>query len=187
MGPVLALAIAITLAVLSGVLPAQIREVEDLRLGDPAKTSIPDWAQSTAYATNQVVLESGTIYRRTVSGTSGLVFDQNSWVKAAVPVARQLTVQATAGETSVVQGTQDLSIDRSFTVGLADDVVLPGSLTIPELSADPADPAEGATVIWQSDGTGFGDDGDIILKITAGAVTKTHTLVDFSVIADEEP
>ena len=51
-----------------------------------------------------------------------------------------------------------------------------------ELSADPGDPAEGKSVMWQSDGTGSGDDGDIMMKITAGATTKTTTLVDFSAI-----
>lgn len=49
-----------------------------------------------------------------------------------------------------------------------------------ELSADPANPAEGAWIMWMSDGTGAGDDGDIMMKITAGGSTKTATLVDFS-------
>lgn len=49
-----------------------------------------------------------------------------------------------------------------------------------ELSADPSDPTEGQFVIWMSDGVGSGDDGDIMLKITAGGTTKTITLVDFS-------
>ena len=55
-----------------------------------------------------------------------------------------------------------------------------GGVTQNELSADPSDPAEGQNVTWQSDGTGSGDDGDIMMKITAGASTKTITLVDFS-------
>ncbi len=54
------------------------------------------------------------------------------------------------------------------------------SLILSEISADPADPAEGKSVLWQSDGTAAGDDGDIMMKITAGGVTKTVTLVDFS-------
>lgn len=62
-----------------------------------------------------------------------------------------------------------------------------GAITSRELSADPGNPDEGAHVIWQSDGTGFGDDGDIVIKITAGGVTKTVTLVDFSAATDEEP
>ena len=57
-----------------------------------------------------------------------------------------------------------------------------GAITSHELSSDPADPIEGANVTWQSDGTGSGDDGDIMMKITAGAVTKTTTLIDFSAI-----
>jgi hypothetical protein len=51
-----------------------------------------------------------------------------------------------------------------------------------ELSADPTNPSEGSHVIWQSNGTGSGDDGDIMMKITAGGVTKTATLVDFSAV-----
>lgn len=51
-----------------------------------------------------------------------------------------------------------------------------------ERSADPGDPAEGEHTIWQSDGTASGDDGDIMMKITAGGVTKTATLVDFSAV-----
>ena len=56
------------------------------------------------------------------------------------------------------------------------------TLTLLERSADPADPSEGQSVLWMSDGTGAGDDGDILIKITAGGVTKTATLVDFSAL-----
>ena len=55
-----------------------------------------------------------------------------------------------------------------------------GALTLSEKSADPSDPAEGSCVIWMSDGTGTGDDGDVLIKVTAGGSTKTATLVDFS-------
>ena len=57
-----------------------------------------------------------------------------------------------------------------------------GAITSRELSADPSDPDEGENVQWQSDGTGSGDDGDIMMKITAGGATKTITLVDFSLL-----
>jgi len=49
-----------------------------------------------------------------------------------------------------------------------------------ELTADPPDPDEGHWVSWMGDGTGTGDDGDILVKITAGGSTKTTTLLDFS-------
>lgn len=54
------------------------------------------------------------------------------------------------------------------------------ALRLKERSTDPSDPAEGQSIIWQSDGTGAGDDGDIMMKITAGGATKTITIVDFS-------
>lgn len=53
-------------------------------------------------------------------------------------------------------------------------------LGVSERATDPSDPSEGQSVVWQSDGTGAGDDGDIMVKITAGGVTKTVTLIDFS-------
>jgi hypothetical protein len=67
------------------------------------------------------------------------------------------------------------------TAGQFRDLIVRG-LLIAEQSSDPADPAEGRSVFWQSDGTGAGDDGDIMVKITAGGVTKTATLIDFSAV-----
>lgn len=58
-----------------------------------------------------------------------------------------------------------------------------GALWFGEQAADPSNPTEGNSVIWQSNGTGSGDDGDIMMKITAGGVTKTVTIVDFSAAA----
>ncbi len=75
-----------------------------------------------------------------------------------------------------VRNTQEVgrfrSLNKSFEIT--------GAFLSNELSADPPDPSEGQNVTWQSDGTGSGDDGDIMMKITAGATTKTITLVDFS-------
>ena len=58
--------------------------------------------------------------------------------------------------------------------------VPPDTLTGRERSSDPDDPAEGQYVIWMSNGTDSGDDGDIMMKITADGVTKVATLIDFS-------
>ena len=49
-----------------------------------------------------------------------------------------------------------------------------------ERSADPDAPGEGYFVIWMSDGTGLGDDGDVMIASTAGGSTKYGTLFDFS-------
>ena len=57
---------------------------------------------------------------------------------------------------------------------------LEGPLILKERTYDPDNPAEGNSVIWMSNGNGTGDDGDILIKITAGGATKTVTLVDFS-------
>lgn len=53
-------------------------------------------------------------------------------------------------------------------------------LTGLEKSADPDAPAEGHFVIWMSDGTGKGDDGDVLIASTAGGVTNWATLFDHS-------
>ena len=55
-------------------------------------------------------------------------------------------------------------------------------VNLKEKDFDPPNPPEGHYTIWMSDGTASGDDGDVLIKITAGGVTKTTTLVDFSAI-----
>lgn len=55
-------------------------------------------------------------------------------------------------------------------------------ILLTERASDPSDPAEGAFALWMADGTESGDDGDIMVKITAGGVTKTATLVDYSAV-----
>lgn len=56
-------------------------------------------------------------------------------------------------------------------------------LMLAERSSDPDPPAEGKMILWMSDGTGFGDDGDLIIAATAGGVTKRAILWDFSAAA----
>lgn len=72
------------------------------------------------------------------------------------------------------------SLVATLTEGLG--FMLEGPLRLDELSADPTAPGEGEMVMWQSDGNDSGDDGDVMLSIRAGGVTKTTTLVDFSAI-----
>jgi len=49
-----------------------------------------------------------------------------------------------------------------------------------ERSSDPTQPTEGQAVIWMSDGTGKGDDGDVMIAGTAAGTTKYGTLFDHS-------
>jgi len=49
-----------------------------------------------------------------------------------------------------------------------------------ERTSDPAKPTEGNMIVWMSDGTGLGDDGDVIIASTAGGVTNYAILFDHS-------
>lgn len=71
------------------------------------------------------------------------------------------------------------NIDGSTFTGYGGLLTFDG-VTIEERSSNPGDPPEGMCVIWLSDGTGAGGDGDLMVKITAGGSTKTGTLIDFS-------
>lgn len=53
-------------------------------------------------------------------------------------------------------------------------------LAILERSSDPPEPAEGECIIWMSDGTGKGDDGDVMVASKAGGTTNYGTLFDHS-------
>ena len=79
-----------------------------------------------------------------------------------------------------VGGTPVFSVDEDGDTTIGGTLDVGTSITAGEMSSDPADPAEGHHVTWQSDGTGEGADGDIMMKITAGGVTKTVTIVEFS-------
>jgi hypothetical protein len=55
-----------------------------------------------------------------------------------------------------------------------------GYIHLTERSSDPSEPAEGEMVIWMSDGTGKGDDGDVMVASKAGGTTNYGTLFDHS-------
>lgn len=55
------------------------------------------------------------------------------------------------------------------------------ALSTSALSVDPADPPTNSHVVWQSDGTASGNDGDIMIKITkSDGTTVTKTLIAFA-------
>ncbi len=68
----------------------------------------------------------------------------------------------------------------------ADDRVdIIGSLMVTETGLraqvpEPANPPEGQSVEWLSNGTGFGDVGDVCIKSTESAVTMGNIIHDFS-------
>jgi len=61
-----------------------------------------------------------------------------------------------------------------------------GAITVTEFikglerSSDPTEPSEGEFVMWLSDGTGYGDDGDICIASQAAGTTKKAILFDHS-------
>jgi hypothetical protein len=72
------------------------------------------------------------------------------------------------------------AVTASFSVGLTGTTIDASVLGLLERAADPTEPTEGTAVIWMSDGSGKGDDGDIMIASQAGGVTKYGTIFDHS-------
>jgi hypothetical protein len=78
-------------------------------------------------------------------------------------------------------GPVDLYYDGTKTAYTnAQGFTIDDALTLLERSSDPTEPSEGQTVIWMSDGTGKGDDGDVMIASKAGGTTNYGTLFDHS-------
>ncbi|KKN28534.1 hypothetical protein LCGC14_0853310 [marine sediment metagenome] len=77
----------------------------------------------------------------------------------------------------VMQGTSDLSVAGTVT----QDHVDRGIDTLTQ-AAEPGDPADNNAVFWLSNGTGAGDAGDFMCKITEGGGTTTFTIADYSAL-----
>jgi hypothetical protein len=61
-----------------------------------------------------------------------------------------------------------------------DGQIIGNLLQLLERSSNPDEPDEGGAVLWISDGTGYGDDGDFMIVGKAGGVARYGTLWDFS-------
>ena len=86
----------------------------------------------------------------------------------------------TASFTSSANENQIVQLNSS---GELPEAIIPemSPLRLDALSADPENPADGSAVLWMSDGTGSGDDGDIFIKSTAGITTAVYTnAVDYN-------
>lgn len=87
----------------------------------------------------------------------------------------------TTGSTNIVIG-HDMDVDSAtgsnqINIG---DRYFHDRIRLLERSSDPTKPTEGNCIVWMSDGTGLGDDGDIIIASTAGGVTNYAILFDHS-------
>ena len=140
-------------------------------------TGTTNISNDMAVNTNKMTVDSAT-GNTVVAGTLGVTGITSLATDLTVNTDK-MTVDGATGDT-VVAGTLDVTGDTAVTgtLGVTGNTTLTAIL-LTEKSADPGDPTEGSTVIWMSDGTEAGDDGDIMVKITAGATTNTFTLVDF--------
>lgn len=59
------------------------------------------------------------------------------------------------------------------------DGICARSIHIP-FTPEPASPLTSRSVIWVSDGTGYGDAGDLCAKINVGGTSKAITMIDWS-------
>ena len=66
------------------------------------------------------------------------------------------------------------------TILFSSDLVSLNVIKLLEESTDPSEPSEGESVIWMSDGTGYGDDGDVCIASKAGGATTKAILFDKS-------
>jgi len=78
--------------------------------------------------------------------------------------------------TTAVAITGDAYITSGLRIGDTTTAPDDNTIEIKERSSDPGNPAEGNGVIWLSDGTEQGDDGDLIFERTAGAATVASVL-----------
>jgi len=111
----------------------------------------------------------GTLYLDPTDGDIEILTNQSGYYKIEV-----YDLLSAGGDSYWSQDDNDVEY-TSGSVNL-------NTLKLLERSSDPGTPDEGSSYIWQSDGTGSGDDGDIMVKITAGGTTKTTTLIDFSTL-----
>jgi len=113
----------------------------------------------------------GTYYRNKPNGNNwfvGMPYENND--KIVFSYNNSAYIDMAIAQMSYAR----FSVDSSGNMGIY------GATTQKPLSADPADPADGETVQWVSDGTGSGDAGDVMMKINVGGTTKVTTLVDYS-------
>lgn len=50
-------------------------------------------------------------------------------------------------------------------------------MTVSKESGDPSDPGTGEAVMWISDGTGTGEDGELLMKVNISGTSQTFAVV----------
>ena len=130
---------------------------------------------------------SGSVITFETGGANQIVFNNS-----AVQLKAHTLWTDIDGDTGITSASGDDTLDiyiggaLDFELSANTFAASSGSLIVSEVfkvlekSADPSAPLEGQAIIWMSDGTGKGDDGDVMIASTAGGTTKYGTLFDHS-------
>lgn len=113
--------------ILSHDTPGQAIVLQARNAGDTAYETL-----ATFTADGAAVFYNDAIATLRTGTSTAEVWDGAAWQDVVLDT-RQILVEGTANEIDVAGGTLDLSADRTWTVGVADDAVLPGtgSVTVP--------------------------------------------------------
>ena len=103
----------------------------------------------------------------------GLGSGSGLWISTAGVGATRLIIGA--GGPMLVNASGAISARNSGDTAPA--AILTDQLLLQERSSDPSDPADGYSIMWQSDGTETGEDGELWVKSTTGAGTATRRLM----------
>lgn len=143
----------------------------DGRIGDGSGiTSVPSaGALRTQYAGSIFFFDVGLAYFRDGNGANS---GAGLRIAAGISVGAAYVSTPPPGNGMLVQGNTGIGISSPDTI-----LDINGALTVRGMSSTPSDPDNGSCVLWMESATG-----DIKMKITSGAVTKTVTLVDFSAV-----
>lgn len=102
--------------------------------------------------------------------TTGSLFRLRGLTDAFAENVKGITIDLGSGDVGVGTTTPASELDVA------------GAITLREKTAEPSDPADGRAVLWLTDGTGFGDDGDICAKVNVGGTVKSSVLFDYSAL-----
>jgi hypothetical protein len=168
--------------------------VQDSAFGGPSQPpgELLSLAQALAH-----ILESPLIVVAPTGGNAALNLDASTvggkeWIFRAQAVGQfqfknetgdliPMRVGGTAQNNLFLVGVEpDGTTDVADEVNITGNLVVSGSQGLTEQTAEPSDPAEGAGILWLSDGTGFGDSGDICAKSTDGGTTRKNIIHDHS-------
>ena len=155
-----------------------------VRVGDKGALAVYDGLNNSVIVASNAYYDSGwkhiidgyanIFYVGTTYGQSSFHVGASGNADTAIVLSRAMTIFDSGG----------ISIGDGIG-GVADDpdngtLKIEVALRLLERSVDPSEPVEGETVMWMSDGTAKGDDGDVMIASKAGGVTNYGILFDHS-------